>query len=241
MAAANQIFKRYEEKYLLEPEQYLQFRQKTNALLNVDQYGESPICSIYYDTPDYRLIRRSIEKPVYKEKLRVRSYGVPQADSKVFVELKKKYDGIVYKRRLTTPYRAFYQASNQYAPLTENSQIAQEINWVFQQNPGLQPSLYISYQRIALYGVEDQEIRVTFDRDILWRDKVLDLQQGIWGNPLLKPEQRIMEIKVPGAIPLWLVKLLNELKIYPTSYSKCGNAYKQLLQQVSMKGAKISA
>ena len=93
-------FKRYEKKYLLTAAQYERIRARLDAYIEPDEFFSSTVCSLYYDTGDFELIRRSIDAPVYKEKLRVRAYNVPAPDGTVFVELKKKFKGVVYKRRV---------------------------------------------------------------------------------------------------------------------------------------------
>ena len=88
-------FRRYEKKYFLSPRQQEQLLQRIAPYIKEDAFDSYTICNIYYDTPDWRLIRASLEKPAYKEKLRVRSYGVPTETDRVFVELKRKFDGVV--------------------------------------------------------------------------------------------------------------------------------------------------
>ncbi len=224
-----ETFKRYEKKYLLEGEKYELLRQKLQNYLKEDEYGETTICNIYFDTPDYRLIRNSMEKPIYKEKLRLRSYGTPQEYDPVFIELKKKYKGIVYKRRvkseLCTAEHYLYDAE----PAVEQSQITREIDWFLNFYEEVRPAMYISYNRIALYGIEDKNLRITFDSNIIWREEELWLERGVWGAPLLKEGWRLMEIKVPGAMPLWLSHVLNELEIFPASFSKYGKGYQEAL------------
>lgn len=236
MGTEQQYFMRYEVKYLLNEEQYQEFRERTNQRLAVDSYGETDICNCYYDTLDFRLIRNSLEKGIYKEKLRLRSYGVPESDtSKVFLELKKKYQGIVYKRRESLLYgqAARILAENGQMAIGKeglDSQIFHEIAWVLKYYEHLYAAMYLSYQRIAMYektDVDNQGVRITFDRNLLWRTEEVDLMAGIYGEPLLESGQRIMEIKAPGALPMWLVKLLDDMKVYPTSYSKYGRAYEQ--------------
>ena len=102
---AGQIFERYEKKYLLDENQYTELQKVLKGRFQIDNYGKTTINNIYYDTPESLLIRRSIEKPVYKEKLRVRSYGKADSETQVFIELKKKYKGIVYKRRTSMKLR----------------------------------------------------------------------------------------------------------------------------------------
>ena len=229
-------FERYEKKYLLSAAQYRQFREKAAGHLTEDQYGKSAILSVYYDTPDARLIRASMEKPAYKEKLRLRSYGRPGEDDEVFVELKKKYRGIVYKRRVEMPLgpAQAWLAGRGEAP---NSQIGREIAYTLAQYDGLAPAMFIAYDRVALYDKEDAALRVTFDSRLLFRREALALEAGAWGEPLLEAGARLMEVKLPGAMPLWLAHLLDELAAYPASFSKYGSAYQRALRPARMGGA----
>lgn len=218
-------FERFEKKYLLNGRQYREIRERTGDRLVTDEYGESTICNIYFDTPDARLIRTSLEKPVYKEKLRLRSYGIPGKDAPVFVELKKKYKGVVYKRRESM----MLSEAEAYLLFREKpgfeSQVIREIDWFMSYYGSVRPAMYISYKRIAQYDMENPALRVTFDSDICWREEELDLRKGAWGQPVLDGGQRLMEIKIPGAMPLWLGDILDELSIYPVSFSKYGRAY----------------
>lgn len=196
--------------------------------LTKDLFGESTISNLYFDTENYHIIRSSIEKPLYKEKLRLRSYGIPTTSSNVFVELKKKVDGTVYKRRLSLPYHdaVSYLAGNPSdIPPT---QIRKEIDWFLQRYP-LSPKAFISYERMAYKGKMDVGLRITFDRNILFRSQLLDLSSGNFGQTLLEPEQVLMEIKMSRPMPLWLTTSLNSLGIFPCSYSKYGNCYKSFI------------
>ena len=235
-------FKRYEIKYLLDEKTYLELRKRLEGKMVVDQYGEKTVCNIYFDTPDSRLIRTSLEKPVYKEKLRLRSYGTPERNSTVFVELKKIYKGVVYKRRedmvLSEAEAYLYQG---WKP-GFSSQVLREIDWFLKYYGQITPAMYISYERIAMNEVKDSGLRVTFDTNILWRKEELNLKEGSWGNPILEPGQRLMEIKIAGAMPLWLGEILDKLYIYPVSFSKYGRAYQdQIKQEMKNRGGKNCA
>lgn len=217
-------FQRYEKKYLLSEEQYQAVLAGIRSHMEEDHYGQSINCSMYYDTPRWDLIRKSIEKPVYKEKLRVRSYGVPKAGDKVFIELKKKFDGVVYKRRIEMPaedWQAYLAGDTDRSP---GSQISREIEW-FQRMHQAVPKVYIAYDRRSYAGLEDPDLRITFDQNIRCRDFDLDFQAGDFGEPLLPGEAVLMEIKIPAAAPLWLAQLLSALKIRPVSFSKYGYYY----------------
>ena len=224
------IFKRYEMKYMISIEQLALIKEAFKEYMIADVHGKNTICSLYYDTPDFRLIRRSIEKPVYKEKLRVRSYGVAGPDTFVFVELKKKYKSVVYKRRISLPEKDA-TAYLSTGALKNKTQITNEIDYALKFYERLAPAMLLCYDREAYYAKDNHEFRVTFDTNVLWRDYDLSLNKGIYGTPILQPDQVIMEVKTADSIPLWMVKLLSENHIYKTSFSKYGTAYRTLLSK----------
>lgn len=199
-------FARYEQKYFLTPAQQAALLARIAPYIQRDVHERYTICNLYYDTDDWRLIRASLEKPAYKEKLRVRSYGVPADGGRVFVEIKKKYNGVVYKRRITTTpadAAAFLRTGKSAAP-----------------------KVFLAYDRTAFAGVDDPAVRITFDTDIRWRTTALDLRCGDYGAPLLPPGQILMELKLPGACPLWLSRALTDIGARQTSFSKYGACYK---------------
>lgn len=224
------IFERYELKYLLTPKQKDAIFSGMQNYMQGDQYQNSTICNIYFDTPDFLLIRRSLEKPLYKEKLRMRSYGISKPDSTIFVELKKKYKSVVYKRRTSmTQSQAEHYLCKGYS-LKHSSQITREIDYFCDFYQNLQPTVFLSYQREAFSGIYEEDLRITFDENILWRQEQLSLCTGIYGTAILPPGTTLMEIKTAGAMPLWLTKILSEHHIYKTSFSKYGKAYEAILQ-----------
>lgn len=231
-------FKRYELKYLITKKQKQIIQEAFGAYMKNDEYGRSTICNIYFDTLDSLLIRRSLEKPVYKEKLRVRSYGRATEDSEVFVELKKKYKSVVYKRRVNATEQEAMEYLCKGVPLPKQSQITEEIDYAFEFYKDLRPSVYLSYEREAFYGKEDRELRITFDENILWRNEEISLCAEVYGEPILKPGYALMEIKIAEAMPLWLVKLLSDNHIYKTSFSKYGCAYQEMLRNQKLNGEK---
>ena len=220
-------FERYEKKYLLTREQYEAMLRGMAAQMRPDEYGSYSISNIYYDTEDDRLIRASLEKPVYKEKLRVRSYGTPGAGDRVFVELKKKFDGVVYKRREVMD-AALAPAYLRGAAEGCGSQICHEIEY-FMKSYRAVPKVFIAYDREAYAGRENSALRITFDTNLRWRDTALDLRAGDYGTPLMPEDTILMEIKIPGAAPLWLARLLSENRMFPTSFSKYGTYYKDVV------------
>ncbi len=221
---ANNTFERFEEKYLLTPAQHKAVMAGLRGKMQPDMFGRSTVSSIYYDTEDYSLIRASLEKPDYKEKLRIRSYGTTAEESTVFVELKKKVGGIVYKRRTELPH-AEANALLRGKRIHSDSQVTREIRYFLQlYQPG--PRVLLSYRRVAYTGGE-AGLRITFDDNIRFRLCALTLTAGSWGEELLpQGGMTLMEIKAPGAMPLWLCRLLNENGIYPTSFSKYGVCYR---------------
>ena len=222
------VFKRYELKFLLTKAQKSAVLEAMAPYMSLDKYGRTLICNLYFDTDDYRLIRRSIEKPVYKEKLRIRSYGVASGDSTVFVELKKKYDSVVYKRRLSMSEREALEwlLSNGERP---RSQISDEIDYFLSYYKNLHPTVFLSYEREAYYSNDKSDFRVTFDENILGRTSDLSLSSGAYGEPLLDEDKTLMEIKCSGAIPLWMVRILSSERIYKTSFSKYGTMYQNII------------
>lgn len=240
MTQVKEVFRRYEKKYILEEEAYQIFLKRIQEKMVPDQYGKHTICNIYYDTETYELIRSSIEKPVYKEKLRLRSYGVPQKEDVVFIELKKKFDGIVYKRRVPIRLKDAVGYLDHGEMPDKPCQILKEVDWFLNfYHP--HPAVYIAYDRIAMYGKENEDLRVTFDTNIRFREEALNLTKGTWGEPILGEGLHLMELKIPNAMPVWLSRLLTQLSIYPVSYSKYGAYYKNYICQKKEKGGRDCA
>ncbi len=224
------VFQRKETKYLMTQEQFTAFFAELQRFMCVDQYGKHTIRSLYYDTSDYRFIRHSMDKPKYKEKFRIRSYGTPQPDSLVFLEIKKKVNGIVYKRRLPLSYQDYlhWQATAQLPSELQASQIGQEINWLFLKHHDLLPKVLISYDRLSLFCPDDEDFRVTFDQNIRFQAVKPQLASG--RGELVAPEIGVlMEVKALGAYPLWFAHLLAEHQIQKGSFSKYAQTYQRYL------------
>ena len=226
-------FQRFETKYVITEEEYQALLKAYQEHMVEDAHAVSTISNLYYDTPTFQMIRESLEKPFFKEKLRVRTYDAdPSQDSQVFLEIKKKVRKIVYKRRISTSLlqaEAYLEGQSQ---TIEDSQIKEEIDWLCQRYGGVEPMMFIYYDRYSLKGIEDENVRITFDQNVRYRTSDLSLLEGNEGLPLLPQGHRIMEIKVPGAYPLWLSKILDHEQIYPKSFSKYGVAYKKTIQGV---------
>ncbi len=231
MAVTKDVFERIETKYLLSEIQFNELMKKLEPIAKIDGYGETSILNIYYDTPDFNLIERSLEKPVYKEKLRLRTYGTPEDDSNAFIEIKKKYKGVVYKRRISMSYEDALSYLNNGARPPKESQISKEIDYFLQFYKGIKPAMAISYDRIALAGINDPELRITFDKNIRWRTYDLSLKRGNVGKDILLPGQRLMELKIAGAMSMEIARILDELNIRQTSFSKYGKGYVDYMYQ----------
>lgn len=221
------VFKRYEFKYLITRKQRDEICKAMAPYMTADPFRHSSIRNIYYDTPNFRLIRQSLEKPVYKEKLRLRGYGRAGGDDMIFVELKKKYEAVVYKRRLEMPQQQAMEAMLGRGAMPD-SQIGREITAALNFYQELMPRVFLSYERDAFHAL-DSDLRLTFDESLRWRTEELTLDSEPWGNPLLDDDLVLMELKIVDSIPLWMARLLSRLEIPKTSFSKYGAAYQQLV------------
>ena len=225
---AKYTFSRTEKKYAVPADLYPEVKAYVESfMLPEPDYHRYSLCNVYYDTEHFELARRSVEKPVFKEKLRVRSYGTPTEDSKVYVEAKIKYKGVVYKRRIGLLHREV-QAFLEDGISPKDTQIARELLY-FQKMFQLEPKIYLAYERVAYIGKDNPEFRLTFDENIRYRETDLSLLCGDRGEPLLPDGTRIMEIKVPDALPPEALEMLRRFSLTPVSFSKYGTIYKKLL------------
>lgn len=244
---AIEVFNRYEKKYLISEENFRWLTEKLMLHMNPDKYNRDGklynISNIYYDTPDDALIRASIEKPVYKEKLRLRSYGVPGLEDEVFLEIKKKYKGLVNKRRTRLKlWEAYDLVDKGIVPGDKpyiNKQVLNEIQY-FLKNYDLVPKVYLTYDRMAFFDKEDDDFRVTFDTNIKTRREDVGLEKGNHGKLLIGNDMWLMEVKSSKAVPLWFTELLAEKEIYGSSFSKYGTEYKKtLIENYNIEGEEI--
>ncbi len=240
MAGFKDVFQRIEVKYLLDDRQYTGLMKRLEGMAAIDSYGKTSILNIYFDTPDFLLIERSLDKPKYKEKLRLRTYGVADDNTNAFIEIKKKYDGVVYKRRILMPYKEAIDYLISGKPVKKESQISKEIDYLLKYYKGIRPAMAISYDRIAMAGIDDPELRITFDSNIRWRTNNLSLTEGNVGKDILLPGQHLMELKIAGAMSTELARILDELNIRETSFSKYGRGYVEykygVTNEMIMKG-----
>jgi SPX domain protein involved in polyphosphate accumulation len=231
---AIEVFNRQEIKYIINDEVFRIFTNVLNNNMEPDKYSAGGrlyhISNIYYDTPLHDIIRKSIDKPVYKVKLRLRSYGDTQSGDRVFLEMKKKFDGLVNKRR-TAIYleEAERYIETRVKPEIKpymNRQVLNEIDFFIHSYEDLQPMVRLSYDRVAFFGREDKSFRVTFDTNIRSRRNDVRLESASYGRELLPQGLWVMEVKAERAIPLWFTRLLSDNRLYPTSFSKYGTDYR---------------
>lgn len=227
--AYQSVFRRYELKYLITHDEKKLITDAMSPYMRLDKYGRTTVRSIYFDNDSHRLIRRSLEKPEYKEKLRIRSYAQADADTPIFVELKKKYQSIVYKRRIAMTERDAVRWICDGEPCPEDGQIHREIDYFSKLYSPLHPSAMLTYEREAYAPYEGSDFRVTFDENILYRGCDLSLCSEVYGERVLDQDLIMMELKCSGGIPLYLAKLLSRERIYKTSFSKYGAAYVKLI------------
>ncbi|MBO4396674.1 MAG: polyphosphate polymerase domain-containing protein [Eubacterium sp.] len=234
MGAIQSNFSRIEKKYVLRPEQFENIKNELDEFFLPDAYPKYTICNLYYDTDDYSLARHSIDKPYYKEKLRVRSYGVPAEQDNIFAEIKKKCGGVVYKRRVCAPLQEVFDFLEKGRPLKDNPQIQAELQWFYNQYHPV-PKVFIAYDREAFVGKDDPELRLTFDKNIRYRTERIDLSAGDDGKPVLDDERIVMEIKVATAYPLRLTRILSRCEVYPAGFSKYGTCYEKHLLKTKFR------
>jgi SPX domain protein involved in polyphosphate accumulation len=239
-----EVFNRHEKKFLIDTETYQSMKDKLLNYMEFDAHNRNrefyTISNIYYDTSDNHLIRNSLSKPKYKEKLRLRAYGIPEGNGKVYLEIKKKVCGLVNKRRTALRLNEAYEFVNSgmKPEIKEymNRQVINEIEY-FLKIYALEPKLYLAYDRIGLFSKENSDLRITFDTNIRSRRNDLILENGDHGEPLLENDQWLMEVKAEKSVPLWLSQMLSDYKIYSTSFSKYGKVHQNtLMENLKLKG-----
>lgn len=244
---AIEVFNRYENKYFVSEKILEDFQGRLSEYMELDAYNQShdtySITNIYYDTPDNYLIRTSLAKPSYKEKLRLRSYGVPELDSQVYIEIKKKFNGLVNKRRSSITLSDAYsliKTGKMTDPtprngVSMNRQVIREIEYFLSRHE-VSPAVYLAYDRKAYFGIAHEDVRISFDTNIRTRRYDLKLESGSHGQKLVEDGIWLMEIKVANNMPLWLTRLLSEFEIYPVSFSKYGTEYKKFIASPAFGG-----
>jgi len=225
-----ETFKRVEDKYQLTYSQAKTFIEMINSHIAPDMYHKYTVNSLYYDNDDCDLIVNSLNKPKYKMKLRLRSYGNPSEDSKVFLETKKKLGNIVYKRRIELGLQEAYDYLNYGKSIKVNNNTAKEIDYILKYY-NLQPKVLICYDRICYHAIEESDVRITFDTNIRYRIHDVTLSEN--GSEKKLNEGHVMlEIKAMNRYPLWLVRVLSEMKLYKQGFSKYGNIYRANFEEM---------
>lgn len=241
---AIEVFNRVEKKYFVNGDQMARVLDEIEKHMTPDKFNKDrqtySICNIYFDTEDDYLIRTSLGKPDYKEKLRLRTYGTPNKDGKAFLEIKKKVNSVVNKRRTTIGLQEAYRfvENGGKVALTDetNPQVLKELAYMVQ-HYNLQPKVIIAYDRMAYFEKGNPDLRISFDTNIRSRRDNVRLEEGSYGTALLEPNVWLMEIKTASAMPLWLTKLLTEEKIHKVSFSKYGAEYKKYINQKNQREA----
>lgn len=233
-----EVFSRTEEKYIITKSLYEDIIKELEGKMEADCYSRNgkfyQICNIYYDTADNNLIRTSLQKPNYKEKIRLRSYGTPNKKSMVFLEIKKKFKGCVHKRRteftLEEAYKFAGTGNIPYIKDYMNYQIINELSYAINTYK-LMPKVYIAYQRRAYFGIDNSEFRVTFDRNIISRREDIALEYGVFGERVIPENEMIMEVKYGERMPLWFIEILRKHNLNKTSFSKYGTEYTNYIKK----------
>lgn len=229
------VFQRIEKKYILDEEKYNALMEKLDGKLDHNEFPNSTILNIYLDNSNYDLAIKSIQKPVFKEKVRLRSYNVPNKDSTLYLEVKRKYKGVIGKRRIgitQSQYEEYLKTGN--IKDVDNRQIFDEIDYTIKRY-NIYPKMLVAYDRVAFYLRENHNIRLTIDFNLRSRTEDLDLYLGDAGKRFFENNMCILEIKSCEAIPIWFANILNSLKIYPTSFSKYGEIYKKTILNSTQK------
>ena len=234
------IFDRIEKKYLITPEQERNMLSAIREHMDEDLYHKSEVFNIYFDTPNYDLIVKSIDNPKFKQKLRARSYG---GYDKVFLEIKTKMRGpeynVGYKRRVLITrddYKKLISRKKTTAELAAQKietprdiQISREVDYMIN-HFNLAPKILVYYNRKSYAG--EQGLRITFDHDLHYRDHDLKFSRSKKDRKYFSNDHSIiMEIKAHGVLPLWLVHALDAEQVYPSRFSKIGKIYEQLRKE----------
>lgn len=218
-------FRRSELKYLCSDEEAEQFYRKIQEHIHPDLYYQYTVHSVYLDNDQNMFAIYSLNHPKYKAKLRLRSYSNPLKDDIVYLELKKKWNGIVYKNRIELTYRQAMDYLDYNVSLSVSNGTTREIDYLLKYaNPEQRVTLL--YDRTCWQGKDEEDLRITFDRRIRYRMNDISLVETGLEKELLK-NQVMMEIKAEYRYPLWLVHALREMNFKPVSFSKYGNVYRR--------------
>lgn len=225
---ALEIFRRKEQKYLITVNQYEALLVSLAPYMRSDKNGKGgryTVTSLYFDSPNHQIYYETKNKLKYRQKLRLRVYDETDENGTAFFEVKQKHKKVVNKRRLLMPIREAnrYLAKDLEAPLenyeTSNEQVMKEIHY-FRQFYNLQPEMIVSYDRHAMHGIDDAELRLTFDFNLRSRKEDLFVEHGSYGDYFINPNLVVLEVKVNDSVPLWLARILQSLECEQRSASK---------------------
>ncbi|CAM4222648.1 VTC domain [Lederbergia lenta] len=225
---AIEIFSRREQKYLITREQYEQIVKEIALYMRPDKYGRDgkyTVTSLYFDNQDHQIYFETKNKLKYRQKLRLRVYDKTNREGIAFFEVKQKHKNVVNKRRMTMPlseaYRYLEEGSEQglSSYQTSNPQVLREIDH-FIRFYQLEPEMVVSYDRHAFHGVNDPELRITFDLELRCRNEELSIEAGPYGEHFIDPSYVVLEVKVNDSVPLWLARILQNLDCEQKSASK---------------------
>lgn len=234
------VIDRIEKKYLITSKQKEAFLKQIAENMEKDGYFISEVFNLYFDTDNYDLIIQSIDQPVFKEKLRARSYG---GYDRVFLEIKTKLRGKEYnvghKRRIMITHKDFEQFALRKKTLAELSQravetaddlqIAKEVDYLVERFD-LKPKIMVAYDRESYKG--EDGLRITFDENLRYRTTNLKFNRPKRGKMYFEGERNIiMEVKAHGVLPLWLVRTMSEQKAFPQQFSKVGKIYTKIRKE----------
>lgn len=223
-------FKRIETKFIITQELFDQLQEQFAPYMEADAYAYSSITNIYFDNPDFQMIQDATNKLNGREKIRMRTYASqPDAQSEAFLEIKKKENEVGYKYRVTSTAEKvlnFVQTGQMDEPLADQN-VSREMNILLERYGQIQPKMHIAYSRYSMKGINDDQIRITFDSNLRFRHQDVHLGTSALDQSLVEAGEMIMEIKVPGDYPDWLAEILDGHGLVNQSFSKYGVAYKK--------------
>lgn len=239
---AIEVFNRFEKKYFVTEEKMVRVLDEIEKHMTPDKNNINrrtySICNLYFDTEDDYLIRTSLSKPVYKEKIRLRTYGTPKKEDIAFLEIKKKVQGLVNKRRtkitIQDAYRFIENGGKVAVDEYMNIQVLKELSYMVQ-NYKLYPKVMIAYDRMAYFEKGNPDLRISVDTNIRSRRDNLKLEEGDYGKQLVQPGLWLMEIKTAKSMPIWLTDLLAREEIRRVSFSKYGTEFKNYINDKTSK------
>ncbi len=225
-------FKRVEDKYIMTKKQAARFMELCSSHLKEDTYFRYTVRSVYFDSERSDLVIRSLMKPDYKMKLRLRSYCDPQGDTPVFLETKKEFEDIIYKRRIGLSYDEAIAYLDYGIPHHVKNNTADEIDYLLNYY-NLSEKVMIAYDRECYASKTEDDVRITFDSNVRYRIDGFSMVLDGSEKRLTDEDTVVMEVKAMDRYPLWLTKTLSAMKLYRGSFSKYGKIYTENFEQMA--------